>query len=393
MISTRFYLDCRRIVAGQEAPLYVVLTRRGIRAMVNIGVTVLPSHWDGVRQLIVGHPRRKQLNMLITERKLDIDSLVYRLERSGEFAGLKAGDVKRRVEAELFPGRVQRLTFISRFDDFCRLKGDGTRRLYMFTRKRLEGFMGSRLERLTFEEMDVAWMKRFDEFLAESSPSRNARNIHFRNIRAVFNDALDDEVITCYPFRKFKLKGESTRKRALSVDKLRAIFDAKLQAHEERYRDFFKLTFLLCGINSVDLCRLTRESVVDGRVEYRRAKTHRLYSVKLEPEAEELIEKYAGEDWLLNYHDGCKSYRSFYQRASVFLRDLGVRLGIRGLSTYWARHSWATVAAGLDVPKETIAAALGHGGNSVTDIYIDFDQGKVDRANRRVIDFVLYGSD
>ncbi len=58
------------------------------------------------------------------------------------------------------------------------------------------------------------------------------------------------------------------------------------------------------------------------------------------------------------------------------------------MSTYWARHTWATIAASLDIPKETIAAALGHGGNTVTDIYIDFDQKKVDKANRKVIDYV-----
>jgi len=58
------------------------------------------------------------------------------------------------------------------------------------------------------------------------------------------------------------------------------------------------------------------------------------------------------------------------------------------LSTYAARHSWATIAAGLDIPKETIAAGLGHGGNSVTDIYIDFDQRKVDAANRKIIDYL-----
>lgn len=61
------------------------------------------------------------------------------------------------------------------------------------------------------------------------------------------------------------------------------------------------------------------------------------------------------------------------------------------MSSHWARHSWATVAASLDIPKETIAAALGHGGNTVTDIYIDFDRQKVDDANRRVIDWVFYG--
>ena len=53
------------------------------------------------------------------------------------------------------------------------------------------------------------------------------------------------------------------------------------------------------------------------------------------------------------------------------------------------RTGWgATIAAYLDIPKETIAAALGHGGNDVTDIYINFDQTKVDKANRRVIDYL-----
>lgn len=62
------------------------------------------------------------------------------------------------------------------------------------------------------------------------------------------------------------------------------------------------------------------------------------------------------------------------------------------ISTYWARHTWATIAASLDIPKETIAAALGHGGNTVTDIYIDFDRRKIEAANRRVIDWVLYST-
>lgn len=59
------------------------------------------------------------------------------------------------------------------------------------------------------------------------------------------------------------------------------------------------------------------------------------------------------------------------------------------LTTYWARHTWATIAASLDVPKETIAHVLGHGNDTVTDIYIDFDKKKVDEANRKVLDYVF----
>lgn len=66
-------------------------------------------------------------------------------------------------------------------------------------------------------------------------------------------------------------------------------------------------------------------------------------------------------------------------------------MNIDTLTTYWARHSWATIAASLDIPKETIAAALGHSSHTVTDIYIEFDYRKVDEANRRVLNWVLYG--
>lgn len=52
-------------------------------------------------------------------------------------------------------------------------------------------------------------------------------------------------------------------------------------------------------------------------------------------------------------------------------------------------HTWATIAASLDIPKETIAHALGHGNDTVTDIYIDFDKKKVDETNRKVLDFVF----
>lgn len=81
------------------------------------------------------------------------------------------------------------------------------------------------------------------------------------------------------------------------------------------------------------------------------------------------------------------------------LKEFGyTRVGKRGkkdkegafpfLSTYYTRHTWATLAAYLEIPKETIAAALGHGKKDVTDIYISFDQNKIDEANRRVIDYL-----
>ena len=109
---------------------------------------------------------------------------------------------------------------------------------------------------------------------------------------------------------------------------------------------------------------------------------------------------------MLDILDRYENYRNFTWRMNKNLHEIGkmelIEKNIKGktrkiksreplfpeITTYWARHTWATIAASLDIPKETIAAALGHGGNTVTDIYIDFDQKKVDEANRKVIDFV-----
>ncbi len=85
-----------------------------------------------------------------------------------------------------------------------------------------------------------------------------------------------------------------------------------------------------------------------------------------------------------------QNFRNFYQQYGQALRQIAKILDIPELTSYYARHTWATIAASLDIPKETIAAALGYElGNSTTSIYIDYDLRKVDTASRLVIDSIL----
>ena len=121
------------------------------------------------------------------------------------------------------------------------------------------------------------------------------------------------------------------------------------------------------------------------------------------PEALEIIERHRGEKWLVDILDRYKNHNDFTRKINKTLKKVGPvkRSGLGGkksysplfpkISTYWARHSWATIAASLDIPMDTIAHALGHGNNTMTDIYIEFDQRKVDEANRKVLDWVFYG--
>lgn len=285
---------------------------------------------------------------------------------------------------------------------FTALKKESTRLTYERTVKHIETFV-SKGQTNILDEVNKAWLTAFDNYLAESNPSPNARALHFRNLRAIFNYAIDEELTANYPFRRFKIKTVKTDKRSLSVAVLRQVFTYPIEDWQEQYRDMFKLSFMLMGINFADMLNLKRSDMREGRIVFNRHKTARLYSMKVEPEARVLIEKYAGTDHLLSIMDGRKDYLQYVRQTNNALRKIGDcdRSGLGGkkthhaicpeLSTYWARHTWATIAASLDIPKETIAAALGHGGNTVTDIYIDFDRRKVDEANRKVLDWVLYG--
>ena len=388
MITTRFYLDCRFVARGQAAPLRLVITKDSARAYVPLSVSLLPSHWDSLRQIVVGHPRKVALNNLIQSKKLEVDGILFRMRQAGELRGLRAPQIKDRVMAELFPAEEpSAATLYSCFLSFMEKKTGRTWELYKSTLSRLMAFCPT-FASLRFEDVCVNWLEKFDEFLAKTAPSRNARNIHLRNVRAVFNFAIEEELTSCYPFRKFKIKSEPTRKRALSVEQLRRLFNMALDDTERRYVDFFLLSFMLCGINVVDLCRAA--PAVDGRLEYLRAKTHRPYSIKIEPEAQVLVERYAGSSGLVNFAEGCKDYRSFYKHLADCLRSLSGRLQVSGFSSYWARHTWATIARRIGVSKDDIKLALGHGPITVTDIYIDEDLARIDEANRRVLDWVLY---
>lgn len=399
MAKLKLYLDARHVSSKtSEAPVKVAVSHKTKTAYIPLNVSIKPTQWDEKSGTVVKHQRRKTLNDELDNKLSEMKLALKELDEKVDLSCLTANEVRDELLEILNPDKVKpnEDTLAAVFAQFISHKTGRTKNLYECTERKLSTFVGNGYKRVRFEQVNVDWLYRFNEYLAKTSPSANARAIHMRNLRAVFNFAIDNEITNNYPFRRFKIKNEPTRKRNFNVITLRAIFNAKnLEPWQEKYRDLFKLMFMLMGINFVDLCNL--QGIKNGRIEYIRAKTKKLYSIKVEPEMEEIIAKYRGDSNLLNYLDTYKSYRHFYNNVCKGLHAIKDRLNettdadIDELTTYWARHSWATIAASLDIPKETIAAGLGHSGHTVTDIYIEFDKSKVDVANRRVLNWVLYG--
>ena len=271
---------------------------------------------------------------------------------------------------------------IDHIEDFMKTKKHKrTAKLYESTINKIKAFD----KNVSIEEVDKKWLVEFENFCSKNM-SINGYSVYLRNIRAVFNNLLEEGVITHYPFKAFSIKREETIHRALTVEQVIELINAECPIYIIRYRDFFLLMLYLIGINPKDLLYLKRENVVDGRIVYHRFKTNKLYGIKIEPEALEIMELYRGNKYLLDFMDNVTDYLGFVKRANRGLRKIK---GFEEVTSYWARHTWASIAFEAGVSKDVISLALGHSnGVKVTDIYIKYDWTKVDEANRKVLDYI-----
>lgn len=405
--STHFYLEKRKKAADDTMPLLLIVSFKGKRSYLTTGHRIKSNQWDNKAERVVAHPLAARINIDINRTKLDVDEMLLSLASTGELARTAPDTLFSRVrcvmDGETYEG-VRLLDHLRAFADTQ--KNPRTRAQYLYTGKRILAFDPS-AEAKTIDSITPEWLSRFDAWMeGKGAKSANTRSIHLRNIRAVINNAITLELTSNYPFRRFKVKTQPTRHRALTAEQLRELFNTKVMPHEQRYLDMFKLMFFLCGIAPGDL--FTLKEIRHGRITTTRNKTSQPIDIKVEPEAMEIIDRYRGNDWLLNILDNYANYDDFLKKLNRSLKTLGgvhmeervakdkkVRVvAVRHktwpeLSAYWARHTWASIARSLDVPMDVIAHALGHSQKSVTDIYVAFDRSKVDKANRMVIDHIM----
>ena len=395
MLTYKFFTDPRR---GDTLNLRITNNRKDLK--IGLGLKMTKEDLEDALSPKPSPKNAARSRFLLNLRRQLEEIKIYLIEsgrRNEDIAVIKQIIKDKIFGEESSPASGEVVEWFTRFAN-THPEGSRTRKVYEHTLNKLRAFCPT-FGSLNFKDLTVSWLDEFDRHLSQTC-RLNTRNHHMRNIRAVIKYAIRNDLDIRNPFDRMRLKTERTHHRALTIDDIRQLFTVDVEPYAEIYRDMFKLSFMLIGINSIDLFRL--KEIRHGRIEYRRAKTHKPYSVKVEPEAMEIIKRYSGDATLLSLADRWKHHESFADGANKALRNIGAPRTAPGrskagkgmfpdLTLYWARHTWATIAASLDIPRDTIAHALGHGGNTVTDIYIDFDQAKVDQANRRVLDWVLYG--
>ncbi len=274
---------------------------------------------------------------------------------------------------------------------------------------KLKSYTGK--DNLEFEAITYKFLEDFNTSMLADGMKINGVSNYLRTIRALFNKAIKDGTLeaTFYPFTGFKIRNEKTISRALTLPEMAKIASLKLSENTPVWhqRNLFLLSYCFIGINLADLLTLTRENIVDGRIIFRRKKTHKVYSIRVQEKAREIFSYYFtaipenNKEFLLpfvkqknNPIQLKKDIQQATKNCNDYLEKLAKLCKIeKPVTSYYARYSWANIARALGYSKDLIAEALGHEyGNRVTGIYLDnYDNATLDSMNERVIKAVFEG--
>lgn len=432
MASAKLYLDTRRARKDGTYPLKIAVTHRST-FMINLKIYLREDQLVGGQ--VVKHKDRASHNGRIIDKLKCINDDLLALYHSRELKTLSSKQLKAFLERpreglnlvlpDLESERIDFFEFAETIIAELKRKGkEGTaERWHLPTISQLRKFKYP----LYTSDINVRFLKNFQKFLEDKGVGYGANN-YMRSFRSLFNKAREfynDEDrglirIPQYPFARYKMpysdknskrksRAESKKKR-LTLEELRQFINyTPTEKRKQFTRDMCLLMFYLIGINAKDLYYCSKP--VDGRINYSRAKTEKEYSIKLEPEAIEIISKYSGKDgYLIDANQRYSDHLNFTKVLNTELhgdKDKGsngkkkVVIGIfqeleikkhANITTNWFRHTWATIARNdCKISKNDVALCLGHedGDNRVTDIYLDDDYSIIDKSNRTVIDHVL----
>lgn len=396
----------RAVKAGQPGPLKIKYHHKGKTIMLPTAIRLTPEQW--MKDTIINHPRAKQWNSMLRLRMADITSEILELEITGKLGSMSPADLKTRLMASIGHVKENENAFLPIYMEYAgRFTNEGTISIWNNTLNRIKAYCaaaGHDIDKLTFDKMTVEWMERFDSFLAVTAPKPNARAINHRNIRTVFNYARKRKKMDIpYPYDDFKIKHQETRHQDLTVEEARTLKDYPLsEDHIAKSRDIFMLMIYLRGINAADLFNAKKEQIISGRLEYYRRKTGAFCSVKIEPEAWDIINRYPGNDYILDIAEKWSDPKNYLRKMDKYLKKVGpVTYGKQGRKRYdglfdrlasnGARHTWASLTVELGYSMDTASEGLTHKhGHRTTNIYVNKRyQKNVDIANRHVIDYIL----
>ena len=391
-------------LSNGESPLMLQVSKGGKRQYQSLGVSVNPKFWDFSKNKPKSNcPNREYILKLILNKQAELQQRMLELnaEQKEYTTTTLLHDEHRKFELKTVKQFYQELIEQYKANEKC-----GNRLIYKSSYNSINVFTNGNLE-IPFSAIDVAWLNKYEKWLRSKGNKETTMSLMFRTLRSAYNKAIENKCArkSDYPFNDYKISkfDVSTEKRAIAkADVLKFSTDVRpigKRQYVQLSKDIFIFSYLCGGINFTDIANLTKDNIIEGkRLHYIRQKTGKLIKLGLSEEALKIIKRYAVESkYYLFPILNAQLHKTPLQKQNRIHKMLGkvnknlkllaAQLGVEAnLTTYVARHSFASVLKKSGVNIALISEALGHSDLTTTQIYLDsFDNEQIDNAMKNLL--------
>ena len=392
-----------KTLANGEYPLMLRICKDGKKKYQSLGISVLPRYWDFTRNKPKPNcPNKEYIQKIILDKQTELQQrmLEFNSEQKEYTTTTLLNDENKRFELKTVCQFYQELIEQCKSNDKC-----GNRLIYKGSYNSLKVFTKNQLD-IPFSTIDVSWLNKYEKWLRSKGNKETTMSLMFRTLRSAYNKAIKAKCArkSDYPFDEYKINkfDTKTQKRAIAKTEVlkftKEVDNIGKRQYVQLSKDIFIFSYLCGGINFTDIANLTKVNITNGRIHYIRQKTGKLIKLGISEEAMQIIKKYESESkgYLFpilnaNIHktplQKQNRIHKMLGKINKNLKLIAAQLNVdANMTTYVARHSFASVLKKSGVSIALISEALGHSDLSTTQVYLDsFDNAQIDAAMQNLL--------
>lgn len=390
-VNVKVIPDIRRLNTGCRFPLKLRITYKGIRKYYSTGYEATNEEWDIINTAEAKGNLRKIKN--------SIAAIEIEAQKCCELISPFSFSY---FEQKFFAQKIQFETLEAAYNEYIRqLRANqqyGSADIYQTAIHSLLKYK----KRISFGEITKEFLQGYENWLLANGKSITTVGIHGRTIRCIMNIAMEKGVINpdAYPFgkRKYVIPTGKNVKKALGLQQIKQIFEyiPMPGTGMEKARDFWIFSYLCNGMNMMDICQLQWKDLHSSHITFIREKTKRqtkanpiIITVPRNAHIDRIIQKWGtqrggADDYIFDVVQKGDSYELIRAKIKQFTHvtnDWTKRIGQdlqfeMKLTTYVARHSFATILVQSGAPMKLASISLGHQSLTTTEKYFaGFDLG------------------
>ena len=391
-------------VAGKEGTLYYHIIHQRKLRWISTDYHVYPEEWNARKSsVIVSNSNNRQAHLQLIQSQIDwemkqMQCIIHDKEMDG--VSYSVDDLANEIQ-QLPTSQSVFMFFRQQIAKKEQMQCVGTKNNYTNAVNRFIEFRNQK--DLTFSQMTADMMEMYQAWLWNRGVGQNTVSFYLRTLRTLHHKAVEAGQATSNDiFAHVQTANVRTAKRAISIKDIRKIEKLELQIGSsiDKARDLFLLSFYLRGMAFVDMAFLKKSDLKCGLVSYNRRKTHQNLNIEWIKPMQAIIDKYAEQTkdspYMLPILTGKETSpytqdREGEYNANYNLKKSGKMIGLKiPLTTYVARHTWASIALHMNIPIATISEGMGHNSYKTTQIYLEsIDVATINEANKRIIRKIL----